>query len=118
MRVVVNIFDKNKYNNKLQKIGECHFKIVAYEVKEVLRDEATEKFGTENIDENNEYLILHFENGDIYAFRNSRVNLFREWIIIQIKYYYDRCKELDTSSVIGIYFRDKNGENMLIFDAY
>jgi len=81
MRVVVNIFDKNKYNNKLQKIGECHFKIVAYEVKEVLRDEATEKFGTENIDENNEYLILHFENGDIYAFRNSRVNLFREWII-------------------------------------
>jgi len=32
--------------------------------------------------------------------------------------WYDRCKELDTSSVIGIYFRDKNGENMLIFDAY
>lgn len=30
----------------------------------------------ESADENHEYLVLHFENGDVSTFRNSHVSMF------------------------------------------
>ena len=80
MKVKVKIYDEVKYNPLSEKIAEVEYD----EVKgfDVVSDPATvEEIESctdgNSIDENHEYLVLYFENGETSTFRNSHVDLFR-----------------------------------------
>ena len=89
MNVVVKAYDTSKYERSSNKIGEVEYDITGYEVKEIPKEiilkekEIPKEIILKETDEScvdpyNEYLIVHFENGETSMFRNSCTELFRK----------------------------------------
>lgn len=77
MNVKVVIYDGVKYDKTSQKVNEVIYNnVVSYEVKEI-SDKELFALGYDETDENSEYLILSFADGEKGTFRNSHVDLFR-----------------------------------------
>lgn len=80
MKVKIKVYDEEKYSPISKKAAEIEYDGV--KVVDVISDPAaveeieshTDRSG---IDENHEYLVLHFENGETSTFRNSHVDLLR-----------------------------------------
>lgn len=77
-KVEIEIYDKCKYEKDSQvKHIQRYDNVKGFEV--VTRDKAKEiedKSDGSCIDDNHEYLILHFETGETATFRNSYVDMF------------------------------------------
>lgn len=77
MTLKVKVYDKIKYDTESKKVSETILKDVeSFEIK-TIKDEEIFKQGFDTVDENKEYLIVTFENGEISTFRNSYVDIFR-----------------------------------------
>ena len=78
MNVVVKAYDTSKYERSSNKIGEVEYDITGYEVKEIPKEIILKETDESCVDPYNEYLIVHFENGETSMFRNSCTELFRK----------------------------------------
>lgn len=76
MTVKVKVYDRCKYDKESEKIAEVFYEIERFEI---LRGEDVDLNGLaeDELDEYNEYLVLHFEGEETSTFRNSHVELFR-----------------------------------------
>jgi hypothetical protein len=78
MKVLVKIYDGVKYNKDSKKVAEAKYDIEGYEVITDTDGSKVEQFtDAESVDDNHEYLILHFADGETSTFRNSYCDLFR-----------------------------------------
>lgn len=80
MKVKIKVYDEVKYSPASEKVAEVEYDGV--KGFDIVSDPATvEEIESHTdgsgIDENHEYLILYFENGETSTFRNSHVDLFR-----------------------------------------
>lgn len=75
-RVVIDLYDRPKYEKGSKEIAEVFYNIKAFEVKQ-LTDEEITAMGFDEFDPHQEYLILDLEDGDTATFRNSYVDMFR-----------------------------------------
>lgn len=79
MNVKVKVYDGFKYDESSKKVAEVEYSnVVSYEI---LTGERAIQFGETtdeaSRDEFNEYLVLHFADGEIAGFCNSHVDMFR-----------------------------------------
>ena len=76
MKVKVKVYDRIKYDEKSKKVAEASYEIEGFEI---LNGEQIdiESFGND-IDEHDEYLVLHLADGNTSTFRNSYVDMFVE----------------------------------------
>lgn len=80
MKVKVKVYDEVKYSPLSEKIAEIEYdKVKGFDVVSdpATVEEIESRTDGSGIDENHEYLILYFENGETSTFRNSHVDLFR-----------------------------------------
>lgn len=79
--VVLEIHENEKYTDWNGQYKEIRYSDV--EAFEVVSGVAAEKIEAESdgscIDEYHEYLVLYFSNGDTATFRNSHVDLFKDY---------------------------------------
>lgn len=75
MRVKVNVYDGSKYKPTSEIVNSAIYEIENYEV-EYLPDEEIYKLGFDIVDENQEYLVLTFKDGNKATFRNSHCDMF------------------------------------------
>lgn len=76
MNAKIEVYDICKYNPESKVTAEVDYKnIVNFEVKEIPAEEILASY--DMVDDYNEYLILHFADGDTATFRNSYVDMFR-----------------------------------------
>ena len=76
MNIKIKCYDLPKYDAESQKIAEVEYKDVkSYEVKIIPAEEIEASY--DMVDENNEYLIITFADGDTATFRNSHTDMFR-----------------------------------------
>lgn len=74
MKILAKIYDGCKYTAESEVRHEVIYESVSR--FEVVNGEDIDLNGMDTPDEYNEYLILHFENGDTATFRNSHVDIF------------------------------------------
>lgn len=80
MKMKVKVYDEVKYSPLSQKVAEVEYDgVTGFDVVSdpVTVEEIENYTDAAGIDENHEYLILYFENGETSTFRNSHVDLFR-----------------------------------------
>jgi len=79
MKMMIEVYDKCKYNPDSQLVQRVRFdNVVKYEVVSGASAEEIEKFINPNDkDDYHEYLNLYFDDGEIGTYRNSYVDLFR-----------------------------------------
>lgn len=80
MKMKVKVYDEVKYSPLSQKVAEIEYDgVEGFDVVSdpVTVEEIENHTDAAGIDENHEYLILYFENGETSTFRNSHVDLFR-----------------------------------------
>ncbi|MCI6649113.1 MAG: hypothetical protein MSH24_06245 [Lachnospiraceae bacterium] len=75
-KVLLKVYDKEKYSKDSKKVAEVRYTITGYEVKKIPADVIEQIFGDDSVDECGEYLILHFKSGETSTFRNSHVDMF------------------------------------------
>lgn len=80
MKVKVKVYDEVKYSPLSEQVAEVEYDGV--KGFDIVSDPATvddieSSTDAAGIDENHEYLVLYFENGETSIFRNSHVDLFR-----------------------------------------
>lgn len=80
MKVKVKVYDEVKYSPLSEKVSEVEYDgVKGFDVVSdpTTAEEIESHTDSSGIDENHEYLILYFENGETSTFRNSHVDLFR-----------------------------------------
>ena len=80
MTLKVKVYDEVKYSPLSKKVAEIeYYGVKGFNiVSDMERAKEIESMTDGScIDENHEYLVLYFENGEISTFRNSHVDLFR-----------------------------------------
>ena len=80
MKVKIKIYDEEKYSPLSEKIAEVEYDgVKGFDVVSAPAavEEIESRTDRSGIDENHEYLVLQFENGETSTFRNSHVDLFR-----------------------------------------
>lgn len=80
MKVKVKVYDEVKYSPNSEKVAEVEYDGV--KGFDVVSDPCTVEeiescTDASGVDENHEYLVLYFENGETSTFRNSHVDMFR-----------------------------------------
>lgn len=76
MKAILKVYDKCKYNAEAN-WHEAHvLNITDFEVKRIPKKVILKETSEDCVDDNNEYLILHFENGETGTYRNSYVDLY------------------------------------------
>lgn len=76
MKAIVRGYDGVKYNEYSTVVWEQQYTFDRFEVVTIDRDEVLKEADEEMVDEYNEYVIIHFTDGDTATFRNSHVDLF------------------------------------------
>lgn len=75
MKVLLKVYDKSKYEADSKKVHEQEYNdVLSFEV---LSGKQFKVDVYDELDENDEYLRLYFEDGTTSTFRNSHVDLFR-----------------------------------------
>ncbi len=77
MKVIVKVYEENKYNTLKEACAEIEYDIEKFEVKQIPDDDILKETDGSCVDEYKEYLILTFKNGETSTFRNSHVDMFR-----------------------------------------
>lgn len=78
MQVIVKVYDMSKYSKKSKVFKSVEYNIEGFEVRTIPEYEILKETDGSCVDEYDEYLILHFYNGETSTFRNSMVDLFRK----------------------------------------
>lgn len=77
MNIKVEVYNTVKYSPESEIIAEVEYtNIKGIEIKN-LEDQEVYEMGFVEVDENQEYCIVTFENGDISTFRNSHIDVFK-----------------------------------------
>lgn len=80
MKVKVKVYDEVKYSPTSEKVAEVEYDgVKGFDIVSdpAMVDEIESSTDAASIDENHEYLVLYFKNGETSTFRNSHVDLFR-----------------------------------------
>ena len=78
INIRANVYDKVKYLPDSEKVGEAVYNdVVKLEVKIIPDEEILKVYDC--TDDYQEYVILTFADGSTNTFRNSYVDMFREW---------------------------------------
>lgn len=80
MKVMVKVYDEVKYSPFSEKVAEVEYDgVKGFDVVSdpAAVDEIESMADAASIDENHEYLVIYFENGETSTFGNSHVDLFR-----------------------------------------
>ena len=80
MKVKVIVYDEVKYSPFSEKVAEIEYnRVKGFDVVSdpAAVDEIESMADASSIDENHEYLVIYFENGETSTFGNSHVDLFR-----------------------------------------
>lgn len=82
MKVLVKVYDGDKYDPASQKVAEfTYYNVVNIEVKTIGDDEIFAQ-GFDTIDDYREYAIITFADGTTSTFRNTYIDIFYEHPII------------------------------------
>ena len=89
MKVLVKVYDGDKYDPMSKKVSETRYNDVAsLDVKGISDGEILKVF--DEVDEYGEYVILTFADGTTSTFRNSHVDIFYEHPIIDCMCHFSR----------------------------
>lgn len=76
MKVKIKGYEQLKWE-AMEKAFEIEYEIESFEIKTISKEEILAETDGSCVDEYDEYLILHFADGDTATFRNNHVDMFR-----------------------------------------
>lgn len=77
MKITVKGYEEMKYTAEKKAWEVVYEDVKEIEVKTITAEEIFKETDGTCIDEYNEYVILHFEDGETATFRNSHVDCFK-----------------------------------------
>lgn len=77
MNIKVKVYSGSKYDKNSEKVAEVEYKNIKCIEVRVIEDKEIYTMGFDEVDENKEYCIVTFEDGETATFRNSLIDVFR-----------------------------------------